>query len=475
MGRKEKNMNENTLERTFELKDGTAGERLVVRAKPLGGGGQGSVYFMPAQNGMPEKAVKVLKNSSPEFREHIKALTETKFHRDLPVCRPEKWFETTGGEFGYIMELIGEGFVEYSELIKAVTEQRKDNIPRLTALCRICYELSDIIRYIHGKGWLYLDFSEKNFAFHPQYGLVQIFDSENMVDMKDAAKGTTFISGSFGTMAPELLLNEAKPNEDTDNFALASVIFQLFLYHYPYDAKAMIGVVQDQEYYQEHHGRKPVFAFSAKNKAALPRKGTFEGLWEKWDAMPYELREMFVRAFEQGAKNPKVRPKPEEWMALFSELSTKVMYCPDCRCEVFVNGETSYKCPECGKTVKVEYLHLRYGERKRMLSLFKNQQISPYQSEPGGGEEKAFSFHQAVIPVAGILIDADGANLVNLDPRKVRWFCQYGVEDEEGRVREITQYWEFGEGGLLAESIYVLIPLCEENCILTCGEEGGDA
>lgn len=42
MGRKEKNMNENTLERTFELKDGTAGERLVVRAKPLGGGGQGS-------------------------------------------------------------------------------------------------------------------------------------------------------------------------------------------------------------------------------------------------------------------------------------------------------------------------------------------------------------------------------------------------------------------------------------------------
>ena len=77
--------------------------------------------------------------------------------------------------------------------------------------------------------------------------------------------------------------------------------------------------------------------------------------------------------------------------------------------------------------------------------------------------------------MAGILIDADGANLVNLDPRKVRWFCQYGVEDEEGRVREITQYWEFGEGGLLAESIYVLIPLCEENCILTCGEEGGDA
>ena len=318
-------MDENTLERTFNLKAGIAGDSLVVRAKPLGSGGQGSVYLMPARNGMPKKAVKVLENSSPEFREHIKQLTKIDFLEALPICRPEKWFETAGGKFGYVMELIEDGFVEYGNLIRGIIEQRKEMIPTTAVLYQICFELADIICYIHTKGWLYPDFSEKNFAFHPQRGRVRLFDSENMIKMEDAANGTVFISGRYGTMAPELLLYEVMPNENTDNFALASVIFQLFMYRYPYDAKAMIGVSHDWYYYQECHGRNPVFAFSENNPEALPKQWTFEGLWQKWDALPEELKKMFVLAFEDGAKNPEARPKPEEWMMLFSRLSAQVM------------------------------------------------------------------------------------------------------------------------------------------------------
>ncbi len=445
----------------LELKGGNAGKRLRVYEKPLGGGKQGNVYRKKGWGKKPDQAVKIFHNCPAEAETFIKKLTAEKFPQDIPICKPLKYFHTGDGRFGYVMELKKEGFVEYKEFIQMLENPKapSDKIPDLSVLCRVCYGLAEIVACIHEMGWVFPDLSENNFAFHPQTGQVILFDADNLRKASDAKEGKVAIRGTYGSMAPELVCGKTYPNEYTDNFALASVIFQMFIHSYPYDGNAMLEEINDAEYYLKHHGEEPVFAFSKRRPGkALPKEGYYAELWEKWNHLfPEELRRMFLRAFEDGAHSPAQRPAAREWMELFRTLARQVTYCPKCRKEFFALN-ISCECPNCGKIVSIPYMYVQNGTERFRIPIFRNQEICPFELEYGANNRPEFVFHDAVLPMAKLVVAQGRPYLVNLDSRKEAWICSYG---------RIHQKMEFGEGNLFAENIRIEIPTQRGKWVVT--------
>jgi len=451
--------------KTIRLQDGTAGKTLRIKGTPVGSGKQGAVYVKQARGNASKQAVKIFHGCSRDAEECIKKLTTVKFPKNLPICRPKKWFRTEGGQFGYVMDLKKEGYVEYKDLLRILSEQGSGSIelPNLLILCRIGYGLAEIVDCIHEMGWVFPDLSENNFAFHPKNGTVVLFDTDNLREISEAASGNIAIRGTYGSMAPELVLGQTYPNVHSDNFALASVIFQMFLHHYPYDGKAMMEEINDAEYYRKYHGTDPVFIFSrSRRDRALPKIGYYEKMWDEWEhVIPTELRAMFSRTFETGAKQPQNRPSAKEWMALFGKLAGRVSYCPECRHEMFTEGMI-FDCPVCRKKSRIPYLMVHANENTCRIPFYKNLEISAFEIEGKCDKKRDFLFHDGVRPIIKVAESNGKPYLVNLDPREKTWICAYGP---------IEQSMEYGDGNLLAKNVCVRIPMEQGEWVITMGEQ----
>ena len=445
--------NQNSQGKTIRLAGGTAGKTLRITKTPLGKGKQGAVYGKLGRGNASRQAVKIFHTCSKDAETCIKKLTTVKFPKNMPVCYPKKWFRTEDGRFGYVMDMKKEGFVEYKDLLRILSEQGagSKDLPGLLILCRIAYGLAEIVDQIHEMGWVFPDLSENNFAFHPRTGLVMLFDADNLREAAEAAAGNVAIRGTYGSMAPELVLGQAYPNANSDNFALASVIFQMFFHHYPYDGKAMLEEINDVEYYQKYHGIDPVFVFShSRQSRALPNNGYGKDLWDVWEhVIPLELKGMFCRTFEAGAKRPEKRPTAKEWMSLFSKLARQVAYCPECRHEMFVEGDF-FPCPICKKKSWISHIFVHTKESVYRFPFYKNQEISPFEIGDGSDKKAVFAFHEGIRPIAKLAESSGKPYLVNLDPRGKTWTCTYGP---------IEQAMEYGDGNLFAKNACVKIPM----------------
>ena len=453
----------------LELESGTAGKTLRIVEKPLGSGKQGTVYRKPGRGKSQAQAVKIFHQRNQKTEEAIIHLISAKFPKDVPIFKPKKYFYTKDGRFGYVMDLLGDGFVEYKDLIKQMDQKgdQAEDVPNLSILCRIGYGLAEIIHCIHEKGWLFPDLSENNFAFHPKTGQVVLFDSDNLRKAEEVEKGNVAIRGTYGSMAPELVRGACYPNRYTDNFSLASVIFQMFMHHYPYDGRAMLEEINDEDYYQRYHGTDPVFAFSDKRRSrVLPNAGYYREKWKRWkNLFPQNLKEMFFQAFEQGIEHPEQRPEPKEWMYLFHKLSRDVIYCPECKHEMFAK-DYFCECPSCGKISWIPRMQIESRKNCCKLPIFKNQEICPFQIEVPFGENVNFSFHSAILPIAKLVEDRKLPYLVNLDARGERWSCSY---------EKIVQIMEYGDGNLFADNVCIRIPVKDGKWIITIKEEDIDA
>ena len=449
---------------TLELKDGTAGKSIRISKEPIGGGKQGSVYIKRGRGKSPDQAVKIFHQCSAEAEESIKKLIAAKFPKDVPICKPKKYFHTKDGRFGYVMDLIGEDFVQYKDLIAYLSDGggNAEKLPNLAIICRICYGLAEIIQCIHDMGWVFPDLSENNFAFQPKTGAVILFDADNLREEAEAKAGNVAIRGTYGSMAPELVLGTSYPNQHSDNFALASVIFQMFMHHYPYDGKAMLEEINDTDYYRQFHGIDPIFAFSVKNKKRnLPRTGYYAEMWDRWEkVIPDMLKILFYQAFGIGAKNPGKRPEPKEWMYQFHRLARKVIYCPKCKHEMFADSDLC-ECPKCGKVSWIPSLWVGNRMLGCKIPIYKNQEISPFEIEFTKECQQEFAFHKAVEPFAKLVEDEGRPYLVNLDPRKEVWSCSYGT---------LMQTMEYGEGNLFAENTCIRIPVKDGTWVISVNE-----
>lgn len=308
----------------------------------LGGGGQGEVYR--AELAGETVAVKWYRAAVASAAQR-RALEEL-VHRGAPspvflwpldiVVAPR----TQG--FGYVMPIRDPRFVGMSELVRRRVE------PPARVIARVGLELAGAFLLLHAQGLCYRDISFGNVFFDPETGEVLVCDNDNV-----AIDGST-IGGVLGTprfIAPEVVRGEALPSSRTDLFSLAVLLFMMLFVHHPFEgAREHDRDLLDLEAMRALYGEEPVFVFDPDDHSNVPMPGIHQNVIDLWPLYPAFLRDLFVRSFTVGLRDPvDGRVRESQWRQAMAKLRDCVLVCESCGgdAEAFLDPSEPWSSPTC--------------------------------------------------------------------------------------------------------------------------------
>ena len=309
----------------------------------LAEGTQGEVY-RAEMNGR-QVAVKWYKPEwiriDPQLRERLKGTSV----REPPSPRylwPEAIVVSSERPgFGYVMPYRGPRFRDFDYVIN---EQLKVS---LRTLATAFLQTAEDYELLHAPGLCYVDVSAGNIAVDPTTGEVRICDCDN-VDVNGNGKHSV-ISGTDGFMAPEIVQMLDYPNRQSDLWSLAVLIFWAFVKNHPLlgrkEYECQVFTPKDQ---LRLLGPEALFIFDPDNPSNRPVTGYNIGALTYWPIYPEFMRELFMRAFTSGIRNPQGgRVYEGEWRDAMAQLRDSIITCPHCGAENFYDGDFPHWCWQC--------------------------------------------------------------------------------------------------------------------------------
>jgi DNA-binding helix-hairpin-helix protein with protein kinase domain len=329
-----------------ELSDG-----IITVKKKIGEGTQGIVYLIETESG--DKIVKWYnKEQATELqKENIRKLV-TKGPIKGEAGKRFVWpldlvTSDLNNSFGYLMDYINTGdFAELGEVWAHIKPT-----PNMKQKCLISYNLANSYRKLHLEGYCYRDISSGNLMFNPQTGDVLICDNDNIgVNNQSECQ----ILGTMEYMAPEIIMNDASPSTKTDLHSLAVLLFQLWMWHHPMHGEMEYNFRSwDIPAKKKVYGENPVFVFDPDNdENRLPDDYEYDTPRKFWEVCPGVLKDLFIKAFTEGLKNPDKRITEGEWEKVFLELYDNIVSCPNDGAENFwYEGIENFRCWYCKEEI----------------------------------------------------------------------------------------------------------------------------
>lgn len=373
-------MSEGTLIKTgFKLPAG-GGEECIIESF-LGGGGQGEVYKV--RIGTEHYALKwyFSQNQKEELKKSLKDLVKIG-SPSSNFLWPKQVIEYKGA-FGYLMALRP---LEYKKSQKLL--DREFSLSYSTA-ANACLQLVDSFRKLHVKGLSYQDISWGNLFIEPITGNVLICDNDNVAPHGSNVVG---ISGTYGFMAPEVVRGERKPDQYTDLFSLAALMFQMLFLEHPFNGRRWANIACWDDFAKKKlYGTEPIFIFDPHNDANRPEPGVQDNAAIFWEMYPNYVKKMFVKVFTTGLHDRENgRILEEEWIEVFRTLKQTIFPCPVCGSEVIFDHQLKEKTGEipcwrakyqkCQKNLPLPpRLKITLGKRERYVVLNHDTKLKSYQ------------------------------------------------------------------------------------------------
>ena len=318
----------------------------------LAEGGQGEVYKVEL-NGKQyalkyyfEEKLETMLRASSTFKEDVRKLVNTP-HKPKGFLWP-LYFVEYGGSFGYLMDLIPNGFQKISDYIGGYMTPQ----PAYDALIVAGINLCEAFERLHRANKTYKDISLGNIAFHPITGEVLIFDCDNITDLD----GNSTVGGSPKFIAPELVVDKRRRlNRFCDLHSLAVLLFHLFHRTHPLEGKKEYymdrsGGLSEEEVSLTLYGYDAQFIFADENdlnryilstvdvnSAAEKDKDVVKGDVQSyeivrmyWEFLPAKVQQLFRKAFVDGIKSPHQRPQAKDWKNAFIDFYADYFSCPHC-------------------------------------------------------------------------------------------------------------------------------------------------
>lgn len=236
------------------------------------------------------------------------------------------------GQFGYLMMRIDtKKFAELGEVWAHIKP-----VPNFSALCEVSYQLANSYRALHLSGHCYRDISAGNLMFDPVNGDILICDNDNVgVNRQSRCQ----VWGTMEYMAPEIICDQADPSTQTDLHSLAVLLFYLWVWHHPFHGEMEYRFhCWDIPAKKKVYGESPIFVFDPENLAnRLPPDPDYAIARERWEYCPPDLQDLFIRAFTDGLNDPSRRITEGEWQNLFSSIKDRIVTCPRCHAENFLD------------------------------------------------------------------------------------------------------------------------------------------
>jgi hypothetical protein len=198
-------------------------------------------------------------------------------------------------------------------------------------------------------GLCYVDVSPGNVAFDQETGEVRISDCDN-VDVN----GRGWRSATAGTesfMAPEIVQNTAHPDNRTDLWSLAVLLFWAFVRNHPlqgrreYEHQVLTKDIQLRLW-----GSEALFIFDPADRSNEAVVGHNVGALRYWPIYPEFLRQLFTEAFTRGLRDPRQRILESRWRRAMAQLRDAILPCAGCGRESFVDGDAApQRCWHCSR------------------------------------------------------------------------------------------------------------------------------
>ena len=252
------------------------------------------------------------------------------------------------GCFGYVMDLRPKEYKEFSQFL--LNRARFEN--GFESLINAALQIIISFRALHNAGLSYQDLNDGNFFINPKTGDVLICDNDNVAPNGD----NLGIKGKPRYMAPEVVLNEKKPDTYTDRFSLAVVLFLLLYKNHPLSGMADKDGDDPAKNERRLYAENPVFIYDPKKSTNRPNPAIHKNVIKLWPVYPKYIQDLFIRAFseklmhcdEAGRQN---RLLEKEWQKNFLRLRNELIRCSQCGEEVFgVVNSPKQICFNCSKT-----------------------------------------------------------------------------------------------------------------------------
>ncbi len=446
--------------------------------KMAGAGGMKDVYFAPDKSYVvawfrkPQdyNSVERLKNIVGPYREKIFNAPGGEYWNNL-YCWPTKIVQDKGRtgivaptyekqfffEFGSKnndtllgirgKEKEGKWFASANHQQKHLDPQERGDWLKYLA---ISVKIARSARRMHAAGLAHSDLSYKNVLVNPCSGSACMIDIDGLVV---PGKFPPDVLGTPDFIAPEVLRtlklpltdkNRSLPRRETDQHALAVLIYMYLLYRHPLRG----GKSHDMDPNRDEElmmGEKALFIEHSTDKSNRPNLKDVKPSslpYADTGKMPYTLtgpylKAMFDRAFIDGLHAPHLRPSADEWETALVKTVDLVQPCANAKCAhkwfVFDNS-TKPTCPFCGTSYKglLPVLNLYSSDGKgnfrpdnHRLMVYTNQYLYPWHAsrkvvpnEKLTAEQRKpvgyFVFHQG----KWLLINQTLAGLKDVDANK---------------------------------------------------------
>ena len=366
----------------------------LVILKSLGGGSQGEVFKVSSSNG--DYALKWFNQTwagSAHFRNEIAHLVDTG-PPDVPkgvgkrFLWPTDVVTNSSGGFGYLMDIMPDGFHDWSKLSNKKYRKRKQlRQPDLSAMCKVSFYTAHSFRSLHLKGYCYRDVSDNNIMADPLTGEILICDNDN-VTSSNTSGSQLEIRGTLDFMAPEVILEKSPPNATSDLHSLAVLLFHIWMGDHPMKGLAFTkykGVIADPEKI-ELYGVNPVFIFDPDDQSNKLPESFNVSVASRWELCPEAIKQLFIRAFTHGLKNPDRRVTEGEWRSAFLKIKAGASKCKSCGKEILIDLEDDkQRCWNCNvELTKPPRLCFFGNAFKHEIPLVQSTKINPHHLWPRG-------------------------------------------------------------------------------------------
>lgn len=342
----------------YYLEDGS--KILIDDEKPLGSGGEGSVFKL-AKN--PNILVKIYTDRAlermPEIEHKIKAMVSKKpglldYNGLTIIAWPSYVVYDDHKKFvGYLMKRVQ----AKNQLSHVITPGlQKNKFPNLTWYDRlvISINLAKVMSYIHKNDTVVGDINTSDFFVYPGFeiGVVDT-DSFQFTAQNRLYKCVVFTPDYT---PPEVIEEkkrssiEVKRIPNHDNYGLAILVFQVLMMGvHPFSAriKGVMGFDGNAINYNMEH---EIFPYSTGNNNIIPPKNAMP-----FSFFPKNIQDLFTRAFEKNSENH-TRPTAEEWVTGLRTIKDNIKKCKKDKTHFY--PAHFQKCPICAREASKDYDYL---------------------------------------------------------------------------------------------------------------------
>ena len=320
-------------------------EEIILRDIPLGKGGEGNVFEIISPSTYQDYVVKIYHPRERNRRKEMKInymienQPENAFERGL--IWPKALVYEKGEFAGYLMRKAVEHVdltslastqeskrINYSFLQQYSRETKEGFLNRL----EICREIALSVNYLHQEGkYVITDLKPENITISLDGGIYLLdLDSIEIIKDNELLFPAEKLTGEYSPAEIENLdFRKTLIPESWDRFSLGVVIYKVLFGLHPFTGSCSYPF--ENLVTNEHKIKAGLFPLGSGKQyfKIIPEPH------QNFYALPDNIRQLFIRCFEQGFQDPEIRPTPLEWANSLSYIQ------PDWKKYLWVTDEAA--------------------------------------------------------------------------------------------------------------------------------------